>query len=1022
MIKTLLVASSFKFAMTGMMLFTFFPLFCAADLATHENAKALLAQPQAIDDNSYICPALSQQVDILGNDIKSDAGAEIDLATVDLDLATAGIQQSFMSAEGTFVFDPLTRQLSFTPLAGFNGVATLDYNFMDTEGILSTTGKVRLTTAIPEVDQPPVSQVLCHMAATEAINFTGNVPGIVYNWTNDRPEIGLAESGTGDIPSFAVVNTGNSPITATLSVTPTLGGLCAGGAKIFRITVHPTPNVAQPPNQVLCNGATTNAIAFSGTVDGTIFEWTNDTPLIGIQSSGTGNINSVTAINHSNVPVTATFKVRPRTLSGCAGEWKTFTILVNPDVSISLSSAAGTANQPACVDAPVQPINYRVLNGTGATVSGLPAGLTGQYLDGIFSITGVPSVLGTFVYRVGTVGGCSSAAMTGRIIVRPNVALSLSSDNTTLNQSLCANTSIVPINFTTVNATGATVSGLPSGVSFIYIDGQVTITGNPRLSGNYTYIVRATGLCAASEITGTIQVLQPPAGFNDIVSTLNCSNRTLSYNLQNNVDNTGRGGNGIPAVFSWTAVADDQVTGATDGSGEVITATLINTGSTPKQVVYTVTPTVVAGGCTGNAFNVTVNVPVCNSVVLTKTANVTRVSRAGDQVRYTITVRNNGTAQHANVVVRDPFLGGIVTGKSGDNGNNILEAYETWVYTGFYLVKQQDIDDYGKPQVGSGNLVNTVTFTSSAQSSPLTASATVKIDAKSDITLLKTGLAAADFSTVLYTFTIRNSGKIRLNNLELTDAKLGGNIALSKTVLDAGETLKATVVYQVSNEEKRAGRVVNTALVKAVAVSGEQLEDISGTEDDNDEPTVLVFDYSPRAIDDQAFTVVNQPVTIALSKNDLPVASALDRASIVIRRGPLHGQVTVGMNGEVVYTPDPAFSGADEFTYTIADVSGRVSNVAIVTIQVSSTYFFIPNTITPNGDGKNDTFKIVGRENFDHIELSVMSRWGGEVYRNVNYKDEWDGGGLNEGTYYYILSLKKGSENLVRKGWILIKR
>jgi gliding motility-associated-like protein len=82
----------------------------------------------------------------------------------------------------------------------------------------------------------------------------------------------------------------------------------------------------------------------------------------------------------------------------------------------------------------------------------------------------------------------------------------------------------------------------------------------------------------------------------------------------------------------------------------------------------------------------------------------------------------------------------------------------------------------------------------------------------------------------------------------------------------------------------------------------------------------------------------------------------------------------------------------------------------------------IPNVFTPNGDGKNDHFVIVGRTGYDVVDLSIFNRWGAEVYHNINYQDEWDGSNLNEGTYFYLLKLKKGGFEETRKSWILLKR
>lgn len=84
--------------------------------------------------------------------------------------------------------------------------------------------------------------------------------------------------------------------------------------------------------------------------------------------------------------------------------------------------------------------------------------------------------------------------------------------------------------------------------------------------------------------------------------------------------------------------------------------------------------------------------------------------------------------------------------------------------------------------------------------------------------------------------------------------------------------------------------------------------------------------------------------------------------------------------------------------------------------------FFIPNIFTPNGDGVNDLFEIMGAEKVDNMDLVVFNRWGTKVYENNQYQNNWSGEGLNEGTYYYLLSIKTNGKTKVRKGWVFLKR
>jgi YVTN family beta-propeller protein len=89
---------------------------------------------------------------------------------------------------------------------------------------LSSTVFSTLVPIIGNVNATPTvntitSQTLCSGAATTAVNFTGTASS--YSWVNNNTGIGLAASGTGDIPAFTATNTGSTALTATVTVTPT---------------------------------------------------------------------------------------------------------------------------------------------------------------------------------------------------------------------------------------------------------------------------------------------------------------------------------------------------------------------------------------------------------------------------------------------------------------------------------------------------------------------------------------------------------------------------------------------------------------------------------------------------------------------------------------------------------------------------------------------------------------------------------------------------------------------------------
>jgi gliding motility-associated-like protein len=83
--------------------------------------------------------------------------------------------------------------------------------------------------------------------------------------------------------------------------------------------------------------------------------------------------------------------------------------------------------------------------------------------------------------------------------------------------------------------------------------------------------------------------------------------------------------------------------------------------------------------------------------------------------------------------------------------------------------------------------------------------------------------------------------------------------------------------------------------------------------------------------------------------------------------------------------------------------------------------FFIPNAITPDGDGKNDTFEIKGLSKFAQNEIVIFNRYGDHVFKQNNYENGWDAPGLTAGTYFYVLTgVDAQGEKHEFKGWIQV--
>ena len=83
------------------------------------------------------------------------------------------------------------------------------------------------------------------MGQRVVLHFTADIEGTTFDWTNNKTEVGLPLSGSGDLDFMAKINNSNTTITANITATPNLNG-CIEQAQMFTITLQPTPSVSTP--------------------------------------------------------------------------------------------------------------------------------------------------------------------------------------------------------------------------------------------------------------------------------------------------------------------------------------------------------------------------------------------------------------------------------------------------------------------------------------------------------------------------------------------------------------------------------------------------------------------------------------------------------------------------------------------------------------------------------------------------------------------------------------------------------
>ena len=77
-----------------------------------------------------------------------------------------------------------------------------------------------------------------------------------------------------------------------------------------------------------------------------------------------------------------------------------------------------------------------------------------------------------------------------------------------------------------------------------------------------------------------------------------------------------------------------------------------------------------------------------------------------------------------------------------------------------------------------------------------------------------------------------------------------------------------------------------------------------------------------------------------------------------------------------------------------------------LTEGTDSTNLELKNVFTPNGDGINDTYKLPAgiKTCLENFEITIFSRWGEVLFKSIDQDFEWDGNGISDGVYFYVVS------------------
>jgi gliding motility-associated-like protein len=502
-------------------------------------------------------------------------------------------------------------------------------------------------------------------------------------------------------------NTTNAPVDVVYTITPISAAPCSGNDFTVTVTISPEPiGVAQTPTRCsdeLVNvtlgvtGASVAATAFNITVNanGLTFSGT---------SASTGNGKAANELvddkwtNTGLLPVTVTYTVNP--VNGtCVGDAFTVVLTVNPE-PVGANGAAtkcsdevlgfalttnGTAVAATTFDITT---NANGLTQSAGTVSAGTGMAASELLDDAWTNTGLNPVNVVYTVTPYSAAGCPGDAFTVTVTVRPEpvgtpATASRCSDElvnvtiTTDPTAVAANSYDISINPNGLVFSGTTASGGTGKLANELMDDRWTNNGLNPVNVVYTITPVSSQSCAGDAFTVTITVRPEPVGTSTTATF--CSDVVLGINLTTSatavaaaVYTIGVNPNGLIQSAGTNSV------GSNKNANEVADDVWRNTGLTPVNVVYTITP-ISAAGCAGDDFTVTVTInpePVGNNSTTTVCAN--------DQVNVTLSTNPASVAAATYDIAINPngltLASGTPSGGTGKLANEILD--DVWANTG----------------------------------------------------------------------------------------------------------------------------------------------------------------------------------------------------------------------------------------------------------------------------------------------------------------------------------------------------
>jgi gliding motility-associated-like protein len=533
-------------------------------------------------------------------------------------------------------------------------------------------------------------------------------------------------------------------------------------------------------------------------------------------------------------------------------------------------------------------------------------------------------------------------------------------------------------------------------------------TASSLAAGTYTFGVQDAHGC---QDTVSVSITQP-ALLQD--SSLTFINDSCNGDRNGSATAFFSGGT-LPYTYAWTPSGGNSNTAAnlaagiytvtaTDGHACRATASVtihqppvLNVTSSPKLICISNTATLTAmatGGNTvqpygylwsANASSVTTYTAAVSPVVTsTYSVAVTDIKGCKDSVSVTVSVRDSlkFLAVSPSVERCPGFSAGLnATGSGGD-------STFSYVWNPGGLVSQNITVS------PAATAVYTVTLSDACGTPPVTAIDSVTINPLPQINF------TVDQASGCYPLCVQFTNSTTINPSE--NITYSWNLGAGYTSLADSplQCYKASGVYSVSLTATSAKGCISQ---KAVA------------------DMITVYPH-PKA----SFSYSPEDPTIIAPAIQFTDASTAPGSSI---SGLLWQSFGDGSDStSMLAAPAHTYRDTGSYCVTLIATNALGCKDTVTECLVIKPYFtvYIPNTFTPNGDGRNEEFNISG-EYISSLDMKIYDRWGSLIFHSTNISNGWTGSkgatAAQEDVYVYIINVTdplrnpysyKGTVTLIR--------